>query len=107
MMFWHDLASHLGMSVRRCQAEIDAHGLACWKKYREMRPFRQDLLDFGLAQVTAAIHNAFADRPSKVEDFMLTAILDGTAGRGMTDDEMHAVFRGAVGARIVKEDTPE
>lgn len=74
MLFWFKLASHLGMSVARAQAEISSREFTYWKVFLARHPSGDDLSRWLFATVNAMfanIHRGKDQQPFPVSDFLL------------------------------------
>lgn len=72
-MFWFMLAGYLGMSVKRCQQEIDSDEFANWLAWYRIDPFgeqRSDLRAGIIASATLAPYRKPGSKAAKPEDFM-------------------------------------
>ncbi len=72
-MFWHQLAAHLGMSVKRAQSEIDSAQFSHWIAYHRIEPFTVDRSEYMLAVVCSIlvnVHRKKGTTPTKPADFL-------------------------------------
>ncbi len=73
LIFRFRLAMSLGMSVRRCRAEIDSEEFSWWIAYSMLEPFGERQADFRsgiLASVMANAHRGKGTAPFKPTDFV-------------------------------------
>lgn len=68
------LAAHLGMSVKRAQAEIDSVEFSHWIAYHSIDPFTVDRSEYMLAMIASILCNVHRRKGSKVHkphDFII------------------------------------
>jgi hypothetical protein len=68
-MFWFRLARELGMSVRRCMAEVDSAEFTEWLAYALEEPFGPAMDDVRLGTVAAAVYNVNRDTKKRREPY--------------------------------------
>ncbi len=65
------IASHLKMPVQRAQDEITSSEFLEWVAYLDDEPNRMKTEYYYLAQLATIMNNAFAKKPSRIENFIL------------------------------------
>lgn len=71
-MFWVGLSIKLGMSVSRCQQEINSTDFAELIAYNNIRPFLIDRSEYSIAVLSSLIANIHSkERKFTYEDFLL------------------------------------
>ena len=72
-LIWLKLASHLGMSLQRCQQETTSGEFVEWMRYFELEPNMFHREDHYWAQIAAWIKRSGFQNPENVqdEDFLL------------------------------------
>ena len=70
---WFQLASHLSLSLQRCQQETTSTEFLDWMKYLEQQDNTHTKMDYYLAQIAARISGMFSKEPEKfkTEDFLM------------------------------------
>ena len=91
------LAAHLGMSVRRAQAEIDSAEFSEWQAFHSVEPFTIDRGDHILATIAAIlanVHRPKGAKPYKPDDFMPTVDRDRRDTAESIELKLRALFNG-------------
>lgn len=72
---WMRLAGHLGMSVRRCQQEVNSREFSEWIALERVEPWSQRRVDILFAQLVSEVRNALRDPKKHSEPFSLSDVM--------------------------------